>query len=84
VPARQQTLHNTIAWSYHLLYEEEQRLLRRLSVFVGGCTLQAVEAVCEVPAGGAGKGFEGVAKLLENSLLHQIESEGGGTTSTDA
>ena len=76
VPARQQTLSNTIAWSYHLLDEEEQRLFRRLAIFVGGCTLQAVEAVCEAPGGGAGKGFEGVAKLLENSLLHQIEPEG--------
>ena len=46
VPARQQTLRNTIAWSYNLLSVEEQRLFRRLSVFVGGCTLQAAEAVC--------------------------------------
>jgi predicted ATPase/DNA-binding CsgD family transcriptional regulator len=74
-PARQQTLRNTIAWSYHLLDEEEQRLFRRLAIFVGGCTLQAVEAVCEVP-GGVEKGFEGVAKLLENSLLQQTEAEG--------
>jgi len=76
VPARQQTLRNTIAWSYHLLDEEEQRLFRRLAIFVGGCTLQAIEAVCEAPGGDAGKGFEGVAKLLENSLLHQTEPEG--------
>src|SRR5207248_2659814 len=46
VPARQQTLRNTIAWSYHLLTKEEQRLFRRLAVFVGGCTFQAAEAVC--------------------------------------
>lgn len=76
VPARQQTLRNTLAWSYHLLAEEEQRLFRRLAIFVGGCTLQAVEAVCEAPGGGALRGFEGVAKLLENSLLHQTEPEG--------
>ena len=76
VPARQQTLRNTIAWSYHLLDEEEQRLFRRLAIFVGGCTLQAVEAVCEAPGGGAGKGFEGVASLIEKSLLQQTEPEG--------
>src|SRR5437660_10095509 len=45
-PVRQQTLRNTIAWSYNLLTPQEQQLFRRLSVFVGGCTLQAVEALC--------------------------------------
>jgi len=75
VPARQQTLRNTIAWSYHLLAEEEQRLFRRLAIFAGGCTLEAVEAVCEAP-GGVGKGFESVASLIEKSLLQQTEQEG--------
>ena len=46
VPTRQQTLRNTIAWSYQLLDTWEQRLFRWLSVFVGGCSLQAAEAVC--------------------------------------
>src|SRR5207247_451462 len=46
VPARQQTLRNTIEWSYNLLDAEEQRLFLRLSVFVGGSTLQAIEAIC--------------------------------------
>src|SRR5206468_4460076 len=40
VPTRQQTLRNTIAWSYHLLDAAEQRLFRRFSVFAGGCTLE--------------------------------------------
>jgi DNA-binding CsgD family transcriptional regulator/tetratricopeptide (TPR) repeat protein len=75
-PARQQTLRNTLAWSYHLLAEEEQRLFRRLAIFVGDCTLQAVEAVCEALGGGAGKGVEGVASLIEKSLLQQTETEG--------
>jgi predicted ATPase len=44
LPARQQTLRNTIDWSYDLLNVDEQTLFRRLGVFVGGCTLEAVEA----------------------------------------
>jgi predicted ATPase/class 3 adenylate cyclase len=46
LPSRQQTLRGAIDWSYNLLGEEEQMLFRRLSVAVGGCTLQAAEAVC--------------------------------------
>jgi predicted ATPase len=46
-PARQQTLRNTIAWSYQLLDTGEQRLFRQLSVFVGGCTLEAILALAE-------------------------------------
>jgi predicted ATPase len=42
LPARQQTLRATLDWSYRLLTEEEQTLLARLGVFVGGCTLEAV------------------------------------------
>src|SRR5204862_2787960 len=44
--ARQQTLRATIAWSYDLLPGDEQRLFARLSVFAGGCTVEAAEAVC--------------------------------------
>ena len=43
---RQQTLRATIDWSYHLLAEPERALLRRLSVFMGGWTLEAAEVVC--------------------------------------
>src|SRR5262245_49330441 len=47
LPARQQTLRNTLAWSYSLLPLEEQRLFRVLAVFTGGCTLEAVEHVSQ-------------------------------------
>jgi predicted ATPase len=46
LPARQQTLRNTISWSYDLLTEAEKVFLLRLSVFVGGSTLEAAEAAC--------------------------------------
>ncbi len=46
LPARQQTLRSAIDWSYHLLTAEEQALFRRLGVFVGGGTLEAIQAVC--------------------------------------
>ncbi len=76
VPARQQTLRNTLAWSYELLDGEEQRLFRRLSVFAGGCTLGAVEglytALGELPA----DLLNGVASLMDKSLLRQTEQEG--------
>jgi len=46
LPERQQTLRNTIDWSYNLLNVAEQTLFRRLAVFVAGWTLEAAEAVC--------------------------------------
>src|SRR5947207_7236017 len=69
VPARQQTLRNAIAWSYNLLDAAEQRLFRRLSIFVGGCTLQAIEAVCAAIGDGdeAGQALDTVASLVDKS-----------------
>ena len=78
LPARQQTLRNTIAWSYNLLDAAEQRLFRRLSVFVGGCTLQAIEAVCTAldDSDEAVQALDGIASLVDKSLLQQTEQEG--------
>jgi predicted ATPase/DNA-binding CsgD family transcriptional regulator len=77
-PARQQTLRNTIAWSYNLLTAQEQQLFRRLSVFVGGCTLQAVETLYNSLEDGREAEWilDGVASLMDKSLLQQTEREG--------
>jgi predicted ATPase/class 3 adenylate cyclase/DNA-binding CsgD family transcriptional regulator len=76
VPERQQSLRQTIEWSYQLLDAEQQRLFRRLTVFAGGCTLQAIEAISATLDGEAGRVFEGVASLLDQSLLQQTEQGG--------
>jgi predicted ATPase/transcriptional regulator with XRE-family HTH domain len=78
LPLRQQTLRNTLLWSYQLLQAQEQRLFRRLSVFAGGCTLQAAEAVCAALDGdeGAGHILERVTSLLDKNLLQTIQQEG--------
>jgi predicted ATPase/class 3 adenylate cyclase len=73
VPTRQQTLRNTIEWSYQLLNAWEQRLFRRLCVFVGGCTLQAAEAVCTGSDDWLGQALDGIASLIDKSLLQQME-----------
>lgn len=75
-PARQQTMQATLAWSHALLDGAEQRLFRRLAVFVGGCTLEAMEAVCNAD-GALPDVLEGVASLLNQSLLQQEASMQG-------
>ncbi|MEO8285147.1 MAG: AAA family ATPase, partial [Chloroflexota bacterium] len=54
LPPRQRTLRAAIDWSYNLLTGEEQVLFARLGVFVGGCTLAAVQAVCGIRSGDPG------------------------------
>ncbi len=75
-PIRQQTLRNTLAWSYDLLDAEEQRLFRRLSVFVRGCTLDAVEGLFTTLSERPAAVLDGVASLIDKSLLRQVEPEG--------
>ena len=75
LPARQQTLRATIDWSYELLTEEEKTHFGRLSVFSGGHTLEAAEAVCD-PEGDL-DALEVLGALLEKSLLRQEEVVGG-------
>jgi predicted ATPase/class 3 adenylate cyclase/DNA-binding CsgD family transcriptional regulator len=77
-PVRQQSLRNTITWSYDLLNAQEQQLFRRLSAFVGGCTLEAIEVVCAAldKSNGMGQVLDGVASLIDKSLLQQRGLEG--------
>jgi predicted ATPase/transcriptional regulator with XRE-family HTH domain len=87
LPERQQTIRHTIDWSYHLLTEAEQTLFRRLGIFVGGCTLEAVEAVAaEVTIDHATVNHDQhhqvsmlmlIAALMDKSLLRQIEGGDG-------
>jgi len=77
VPERQQTLRNAIKWSYDLLSTYEQRLFRRLSVFVDGCALAALEEVCEALGDVATNVLEGVASLIDKNLLQQVEDVNG-------
>src|SRR5262249_50791919 len=75
LPARQQTLRSAIAWSYDLLGAEGQKLFRRLSVFAGGSTLAAVEAVCSGDGEPDTDVLEGLTILVEQNLLRQEEPE---------
>jgi predicted ATPase/DNA-binding CsgD family transcriptional regulator/Tfp pilus assembly protein PilF len=70
-PLRQQTLRKTIDWSYDLLEEDEKRLFRLLAVFVGGCTLEAAEAVCNASQESWIDVLDGVGRLVDKSLLRQ-------------
>ncbi len=73
LPTRQQTLRNTVEWSYGLLNDAEQTLLRRFSVFTGGCTLEAVEAVCDTKGDLGLDVLDGMASLVDKSLAQQVE-----------
>lgn len=73
LPARQRTLRATIAWSYDLLSPAEQALFRRLGVVAGGGTLAAAEAIASLDA--PFDVVDGMAALLDSSLLHVEEQE---------
>jgi predicted ATPase/class 3 adenylate cyclase len=77
VPQRQRTLKAAIGWSAGLLAEPEQRLLARLSVFRGGASLDAVEAIGN-PAGDLGiDTLDALTSLIDNSLVRQVELPDG-------
>jgi predicted ATPase len=77
VPERQQTLHNTIKWSYDLLDGAAQKLFRRLAVFAGGWTLDMAEAVCHGAGALQDQVFDSLETLLDNSLIKSVEAAHG-------
>jgi tetratricopeptide (TPR) repeat protein len=87
LPARQQTLRATLAWSYDLLTDREKTLFRQLAVFAGGGTLAAAQVVCRTADAAEGESerdsdpegmvLEGVASLVDQSLVQMRTSLGG-------
>jgi predicted ATPase len=77
LPQRQQTLRAAIDWSYDLLSVAEQKLFRRLSVFVGGCTLEGVEAVCNTKGDLDLDLLDGIASMVDKSLMQQAGHANG-------
>ena len=71
LPERQRTLRRAIDWSHDLLTPAEQKLFRRLSVFVGGCTLEAAEAVGDAQEDLGVDLLDTVSSLVDKSLLSQ-------------
>ena len=72
-PARQQTMRDSIAWSYDLLPSHEQRLFRHLSIFAGGWTLDAAEAL----SGGESDVLNGMTTLIDQNLIYLVEQASG-------
>jgi predicted ATPase/DNA-binding XRE family transcriptional regulator len=74
LPERQRTMHEAIAWSYHLLASTHQRWFRALSIFMGGCQLSAAESICggEEPIT-SDEGLSTIAALVDASLV-QVET----------
>jgi predicted ATPase/DNA-binding CsgD family transcriptional regulator len=73
---RQQTLRATMDWSYSLLSEQERILFRRLSIFAGGCTLEATEAICSGEGITEDEVLDVLARLVDKSLFVVEEREG--------
>lgn len=76
---RQRSLRGAIDWSYNLLSEGDRLLFRRLGVFVGGFSLDAVAAVCNADGDLPFSEAEGMNSLVDKSLVQAVEDEDGGT-----
>jgi predicted ATPase/DNA-binding winged helix-turn-helix (wHTH) protein len=79
LPERQQTLRKTIDWSHDLLNQAERRLFLRLSIFVGGCTLEAAEAACNTSRDLGMDVFEGLSSLVDKNLVQRVDRDGAET-----
>jgi predicted ATPase/DNA-binding winged helix-turn-helix (wHTH) protein len=74
LPERQQTLRKTIDWSHDLLSESEQKLFRRFSVFSGGGSLDAAEAVCNTGLDLGIEIFDGLSSLVDKNLVQRADT----------
>ncbi len=74
-PSRQQTIENTIEWSYELLNEEQRALLRRLSVFVGGADLSEIERLLEDDYTDSLDLLEDIGLLVDHSLVRRMPGD---------
>ncbi|MCL4861977.1 MAG: AAA family ATPase, partial [Caldilineaceae bacterium] len=77
LPARQRTLRDEIVWSYDLLTADEQKLFRRLAVFVGGFTLDAAQDVADIGGDLGMNVLDGITSLVDQNLLKQVEQNNG-------
>jgi predicted ATPase/DNA-binding CsgD family transcriptional regulator len=75
-PARQRTLEATLDWSYALLSDAEREVLQRLSVFAGGCTLPAAQALCATTDIHAAQIVDLLSRLVEKSLVVPEDADG--------
>jgi len=73
LPERQQTLRKTIDWSHGLLNEAEQKLFRRFSVFIGGCTLEGAEAICNTGLDLGMDLFDGLSSLVDKNMVQRVD-----------
>ncbi len=73
LPARQSTMRAAVAWSYDLLPTEERALFRRLTVFTGGCTLEAIEAIYSALQLPSDNLFAWLGALVNKSLLRRTD-----------
>jgi predicted ATPase/class 3 adenylate cyclase len=77
VDDRQRTLRATIEWSYDLLLHKEKTLFTRLGIFVGGCRLEAAEAVCDHDGALGAELLDSLDSLVQKSLLRQRADSDG-------
>ncbi len=78
VPDRLRTMRDAVGWSYDLLTDEERVLFRKLSVFAGGCSVETAERVLQIMGSKPDRLlFEGLASLVDKSLLVQIDQPSG-------
>jgi predicted ATPase/DNA-binding CsgD family transcriptional regulator len=74
-PERHQTLWHTISWSYNLLDKAEQWLFQHLSVFINGCTFEAVEGLCRALGETTLNIYSTVRALIDKNLLQRVEQD---------